>query len=595
MKNLFLKKREYFTAFFLWAIVFSLYVKTMAPTIGFIDSGELATVACTLGIAHPTGYPLFTLIGRIFSIFPFSPEEIVRLNIMSALLTSLSVVIFFFIILEIFGKKGDRNLNIIASSSSSLFLAFSQTVWSQGLSVEVYSLHLLLIALATLFFLKAINEDKSSLWFLFAYMLGLAFTNHLTTILLAPAFLFLFFYEHKFSRTAFIRILRLVVPFLAGLSVYLYLPIRATSSPPLNWGNPASVEKFWWHFTGKQFRVWMFSSTAAAEKQFNYFLHHSPIDFFYIPLGIALIGFFSVFFLDKRIFIFILLLLATCVGYAINYDIHDIDSYFLLAFLALMMFAAFGVLRLLDISRKVHFIVPVFLLAGSIFIEGYNNIVQVDQSSNYLVEDYAKNILNNVPRGSIILSYEWDYFVSASYYFQQVKHYRSDVVVLDKELFRRSWYFLQTEKMYPKVMKQSFAEIELFLTELFKFEHDTPYNYEKIEEGYNNFLESIFRKNLLQRECFVTPEIEQNYTRGFIRIPYGLVQKISKDSSYVTMENPTYNFRPIFATNIYSTQLKKIAFSSLFQRSLYDKRHGNDSLASISEMAANQLFLSQHP
>jgi hypothetical protein len=42
---------------------FLVYLKTLAPSVTFIDSGELAAVACTLGIAHPTGYPLFTLLG----------------------------------------------------------------------------------------------------------------------------------------------------------------------------------------------------------------------------------------------------------------------------------------------------------------------------------------------------------------------------------------------------------------------------------------------------------------------------------------------------------------------------------------------------
>lgn len=63
---------------------FAVYLKTLAPGVHFIDSGELAAVACTLGIAHPTGYPLFTLIGWLFSNLPIASEEIVRLNMMSA-------------------------------------------------------------------------------------------------------------------------------------------------------------------------------------------------------------------------------------------------------------------------------------------------------------------------------------------------------------------------------------------------------------------------------------------------------------------------------------------------------------------------------
>ena len=61
------RKLELIIAFGISIVAFIVYVRTLCPTVDFIDSGELATVAYTLGIAHPTGYPLFTLVGWIFS------------------------------------------------------------------------------------------------------------------------------------------------------------------------------------------------------------------------------------------------------------------------------------------------------------------------------------------------------------------------------------------------------------------------------------------------------------------------------------------------------------------------------------------------
>ena len=65
-------------------LAFLLYIRTLAPGLSFIDSGELGTVAATLGVAHPTGYPLFTLLGWLFTRLPLASEVIVRLNIMAA-------------------------------------------------------------------------------------------------------------------------------------------------------------------------------------------------------------------------------------------------------------------------------------------------------------------------------------------------------------------------------------------------------------------------------------------------------------------------------------------------------------------------------
>ena len=85
--------------FLLWLAVFIIYLQTIATTVGFIDSGELATVPYILGIAHPTGYPLWTLVTHIFSLLPIAKEEIVRLNIFSALATSSAAAIFFYAML----------------------------------------------------------------------------------------------------------------------------------------------------------------------------------------------------------------------------------------------------------------------------------------------------------------------------------------------------------------------------------------------------------------------------------------------------------------------------------------------------------------
>ena len=76
--------------------IFIIYLQTLAPTVWFIDSGELASVAITLGIAHPTGYPLFTLIGHLFSKIPIG-TEIYRMNLMSSVFCVLGVFMMFFL------------------------------------------------------------------------------------------------------------------------------------------------------------------------------------------------------------------------------------------------------------------------------------------------------------------------------------------------------------------------------------------------------------------------------------------------------------------------------------------------------------------
>jgi hypothetical protein len=582
MKKVPINVRHTAAAGMLWSIVFTVYRMTMSPSVGFIDSGELAAVSSTLGIAHPTGYPLFTLAGRIFSMIPVAEEVIVRLNLMSAVFSASAIVVLFFVALQLLEPMNARRTGtqIISAMMAVLFFAFAPTVWRQAVIVEVYSLHLLLVGFATLFFLKALHADLNRWWWLFAYVLGLAFTNHMTTILLAPAFLFLFFKEHGIGRTAFVRCAYCAIPFGLGLSVYAFLPLRAMNHPILNWGNPQTPENFIGHISGKQFRVWMFSSVDIAKKQFNYFLDRLPIEFMHVLLAIALVGAIVMAMTAGKRFVFVILLLITCVGYSINYDIHDIDAYFLLAYAAIMLFVAFGLDRLFRSASTI--VARSAVIGGCILLIGYHVWTtwnSVDQSKNYYVEDYTTGILEQLPPHSIILSYQWDYFISASYYYQHVKGVRQDIVILDKELFRRSWYYPQLEKIYPGVMQRSREEIDRFLPELQKFERGLPYEYATIEGRYAQMLKSFIDRNIDEFPIFVTHEIEEQYTTGYYRIPFGLVYRLTRDQSYVESPYPTLKIRSHAFSDTYIAQLRKISSQSLYQRGLYEQVHHRDSAA----------------
>ena len=71
-------------AFAVAVVAFVFYVLTLAPSVVFIDSGELATGAATLGIAHPTGYPLFSLVGYLFTHLPIGGSMVYKANLMAA-------------------------------------------------------------------------------------------------------------------------------------------------------------------------------------------------------------------------------------------------------------------------------------------------------------------------------------------------------------------------------------------------------------------------------------------------------------------------------------------------------------------------------
>jgi hypothetical protein len=548
---------------------------TLAPTVTFIDSGELATVATKLGVAHPTGYPFFTVLGRVFTLIPVG-DEIYRLNMMSAFVSSAALLMFFNLMTFLLGNKfagGDSGTEykILSddivyniSIASVLVLAFSRTFWDTANAIEVYSLHTFFLITNIYLILKACTYDakdkdsyilKERYWLLYAFVLGLSFTNHLSTIFLSVGSIYLYFAVNGFNKISFRRILILIIPFFIGYSFYIYLFIRADNSV-LSWGYPHNFDNFWRHFTGKQFSIWMFSSFENAGKQFSYFTKNYPVEFFYIPLLIAVPGMIELFKKNNKLFYFTALLFGFCVLYAINYDIYDIDSYFLLAFIVTAIWFGFGLMfilkKLKDNMKMISFAMILICL-----IPLSQNFSKVDESKNYFVEEYTLNVFESASEGAVIFSTQWDFWISSSFYQQFVKNIRPDIVVIDKELLRKTWYMNHIEVVYPEIYKNSQIEFEAYTKELIKFEAN-PDRYTKpgsetdrqdlirIQTTFLNLLNSLVDRNYDTRGIYTTFEIEQEkaekFGRDYNRVPEGLLIRLTKEKGYVEYKEPDFKY-----------------------------------------------------
>ncbi len=543
-------------AFLAGTAALTAYLLTVLPGVGFIDGGELATVACTLGIAHPTGYPLFTLLGWVFSRLPLAHAEIARLNVMAAILCSAAagtlVLVFRRVILLCGRNRPEHPYATVSALGGSLFLAFSTTYWAQALEVEVYPLHLLLLSLILLAFLRAGlplpgEAAGGRHWYLFAYAVGLAFTNHMTTVLLAPGLIYLYFARQGSSRASWTRLARMSVPFLAGLSLYLYVPIRASRPPVLNWGYAVTPERFLWHVTGKQYQVWMFSSMDVVQRQLSYFLGGLPGEFTYAGLLLCAAGAFALWRGNRRLAVGVALLFFVCILYAANYDIHDIDSYFLLAYVCAGMTAAVGLSFLADrfssrFPRGGRLVVPAVLVIAAVQLALHFG--EADESGDHLVEDYTANMFASLAPEAVVISYQWDYWVSASYYDQIVRHIRPDVTVIDKELLRRSWYLRELAHRHPWIVEASRTEVNAFLAQVDLFEHGLPYDPAAIQSSYVGMIASFIRRSIPSHPVYVTAELEPEFTRGFTRVPEGLAFRLVSGQGGSPPPLPAFTYRP---------------------------------------------------
>lgn len=619
-------------------IAFIFYMLTIAPSVIQIDTGELAAVQCTLGIAHPTGYPIFTIFGYLFSLIPLPFSKIFQLNLLAALYCAAAVSIFSLTVKLVLDnlaafqfikqskekskrKKKDSNKNIqsdntsnfeltenykiISAVFSGLFLALSKTFWFQSTSVEVYSLHLLLIAIIILTLIKAFilsDSEKtiSKYWLIFSVALAFGFSNHMTTLLIIPGVAYLYFAKNGFNSKSIKQILIMLLIFFPILIlVYSYLPIRASQYPLMNWGNPVEWERIIRHISGQQYQVWLFSSTEAAAKQFNYFVGNLPKEFL-LSLVLSVAGLVVSFIYLKKFFIFNLIVFLSAVLYSINYDINDIDSYFLLAYISLAFFAAFGIIKLLSfaVTHKMQIILPVSILVLLLGIQFYSNYDEVNQRNNFIYEDYTKSLLTTLPKNSIVFSYQWDYFISASYYFQLVEDYRKDIIVIDKELLRRSWYYNQLSTNHPNLLTGIKPEVDKFIEALKPFERQEQFNSALLENLFRKIMTGLVSTNIDKHDYFIAPEIvdgemkrgEFQLPEGYTLVPHLFLFKVVNTTDYVEAPLPEYKIRYNQNDDKYTSSLKGFVASMLVRRAMYEMQFNRTDRAKIYAMKAAADF-----
>jgi len=221
---------------------FTFYTFTSYPDIAaYRDTGELVTVSNILGVAHPTGYPLYTILGNIFQkLIPFGTPAY-RQNIMSGFFSALTLALLFLIIIKICCEHTTLTVAIIPALVATITLALAPIFWRLSVLSESYTLDTFFILLLILLTLQKPTRRTILIWALIA---GLSLTNRMTLILLFPAFLYLFWKRGWF--TGFLHSWRpALILFMAGLSLYLYLPIRSLANPLIDWANPETIPNLW--------------------------------------------------------------------------------------------------------------------------------------------------------------------------------------------------------------------------------------------------------------------------------------------------------------------------------------------------------------
>ena len=603
------------------------YFFTLSPFISEIDAGELAAVAQTGGIPHPTGYPLFSILGWLFSSLPLFLSGIYQMNFFSLLCCCGGVFFFCLACFELIHhfpfqysashfedgknsnkKKVQASKNIqtenlspqlisILSFTASLFAAFSLTWWKQSAAIEVYSLHIFLLSLFTFVAFRAFFRANEGLkpWLFVAASLALGFSNHLTFVLTLPGLAWLYFSEKKFNTDSWKTLgIMLLLFFPVLIFIYLWLPFRASSGAIYNWGDPQNTENFFRHVSGFQFQVWMFSDAKTTAKNFNLFWTGLPQEFGYIGLLLAAAGVYFSFIRNMKIGIFLLLNFFLTLFYSINYSIKDIEPYFLYSYLNMALFILLGCRSLIE--RLVTGENQVYLagaLACTAFFPLVINYQDADQSKRDFIEVYARESLNALPQNALLFSSQWDFVISPSYYLQTIENFRKDLILIDKELLRRSWYYKQLEKNVPDAVSEIKPEITAFLVQLQPFERSQKYDQTRLPQTFDQLVRKLLITNLGKRAVFVglemTQDKEVNLPEGYTYIPDRIYFRLAKNDKYYPLEGEEMRIHFPEKRDYYSKKIEEMQVVMKLNRALYELSYGKNEEAKLLREEAKKI------
>lgn len=425
-------------------LVFLLYLATACPTVYFGDSGELIAAADSLGVAHPPGYPIYTLLGRAALLLPIG-EAAWRMNILSAVLGAIACAL----VARLVQRWTE---SAIAAVGSGLGLAVAYDVWVVSTVAEVYTLHLFLIA-SLLLLADRMHDaeergDLRRLLLMAAVVLGVGLSHRPTIVLALPAAAVLaiglsrpgrLFRRAGPAAWAVAALIAAAVP----LAAYASLLMRAGADPVANWGRPDHLAALVAHVTTRSYRFYVLGAAGwlrpegwarAGAMLWN--------GFGYVGLPLALLGLVGALSgrlpSQRRPGVAVALVGGTWLLFGLSYGTEDVEVLYLPVFVAAALAAGLGLaaIRAVGGSNRsgalASVAVAAALVASPLALHlGAANLARVTAGA-----DYGRDMLATVPEGGVLFVEGDDAFLLA--YLQQVLGERTDVTIYDRNglLFR---------------------------------------------------------------------------------------------------------------------------------------------------------------
>lgn len=423
---------------------FLLYLRTLAPDVVDADGGEFQFAAWNFGFVHPTGYPLFLMLGGTFQHVVPIGNPAFRLNLFNAFIAAFVVAMVYLVALEFARHR-------VASIIAAAVFGLTRTFWYDASAAEVYALNVFFVALLLFIVLRWQCEPTAGKFAAFCWVFGLALTHHRTVMLWVPAFLiFIFlvarreqfrFHPERIKAQVALFMLALLIPLL----LYLYVPLRAPASPyfalPLTphrtlilYDN--SVAGFIDYLVGRTFQAEM-GWDAVSVARLMAFPQLLLDQFGVLGMALGILGFVAMLWRREWTrFILLFVGFATTILFASIYHIGDIVHYYIPAYLAWAIWGGYAIAWLGQLVSHFTFHVSRFVSAFCLLLSACLLVPQLtanfsfaDRSGETRVREHWTRLTASAPQNAILISNDRDEMMPL-WYFQYVENTRREVLGL---------------------------------------------------------------------------------------------------------------------------------------------------------------------
>lgn len=427
------------------------YVLTLAQDISWFnvgsDSGDLITAAATGGIAHPSGYPLYLLLARLFQQIPFGTLAW-RTNLMSALFMWMAALLVKFVVDSQTARSQPGLARWLSGIVSAYAFGLAPLVWSQAVITEVYALNAFFTIL-----LIWLSIQKTNPWLL-GLICGLALGNHLTILLLVPAVTLAARIE-----TGRVNLRALLAQFACALitvfCLYTMLIFRARMNPPINWENPVDLGGLWRLVSASMYRSYYWRGAGllqSLQDSSNALLQQFGL------LGLAAsMGGLVYSFRRLRIHWLLLWNLSAFSIFSVLYTPPGAEVYLIPSLISLAVWLGFGIQKITEMENKRLAISIASFFAVYFGFRAYTVWPLVDASHDSEAEMFGRAVMEEVPKEALVFTHG-DKALFTLWYFHFALGERPDLFIVSEELLGFAWYRNSLAGLYPelKITDQSY-------------------------------------------------------------------------------------------------------------------------------------------